>query len=143
MKFIRKNCNVVSVNDLEKFRNEKKIPKNSVLVTFDDGFENNYKVVVPILKKFKIPSIFYISSGMIGKKELFWVDKIEDIINRCKRDTIILTLNKKEKFNIKTKIGKIKAVKIIKNFCKNSSAFKKDMIIKNLSKEAKINPNLK
>lgn len=143
MKFLKENCNVISINDLDKFRKKKIIPKNTVLVTFDDGFENNYKVAVPILKKFKVPSIFYISSGMIGKKELFWVDKIEDIINRCKKKMITLTLDKKKKFNLKTKSCKIKAVQNIKKFCKNSAAYKKDLIIKDLSKETGVVPNSK
>ncbi len=143
MKFIKKNCNIISINDLEKFKKEKKIPRNSVLVTFDDGFENNYKVAVPILKKLNIPATFYISSGMIGKKKLFWVDKIEDIINRCKCNYVTITLHKKEKFNLTTKIKKIKAVKIIKKFCKNATAIEKDKLINNLSKEAKTSPSFK
>ena len=36
MKFIKKNCNIISINDLEKFKKEKKILRNSVLVTFDE-----------------------------------------------------------------------------------------------------------
>jgi len=143
MKYIKKNCNIISINDLQKYKKEKKIPKNSVLVTFDDGFENNYKVALPILKKLRIPAIFYVSSGMIGKKKLFWVDEIEDIINRCQKDFITVTLDNQKKFGLTTNISKIKAVRIIKKFCKNATIIEKDKIIQNLSREAKVNPSYK
>ena len=86
MKYLKKTCNLISFNDLTKYKKKGEIPKNTVLITFDDGFENNYKVAFPILKKFKKPAIFYVSAGMIGKEKMFWVDKIEDIIIELKKN---------------------------------------------------------
>ena len=141
MRFLKKNCNVISINELEKYKKEKKIEKNTVIITFDDGFENNFKVAVPILKKLNLPCIFYISTGMIGKKNMFWVDKIEDIINRTKRKYIDLKLEKNFRFSLKSKLEKIKAVKKIKKYCKSISALKKDILINNLSIISKIKPS--
>ena len=143
MRFLKKNCNVISINEIEKYKKEKKIKKNTVIITFDDGFENNFKVAVPILKKLNLPCVFYISTGMIGKKDMFWVDKIEDIINRTKIKFIDLYLEKKVRFNLKSKSEKINAVKKIKKYCKSISAFKKDKLINNLSIITKIKPSNK
>src|SRR5437773_920725 len=40
-----------------------------VLLTFDDGFRNHAEVVAPILKKHRVPALFFISSrhSMTGK----------------------------------------------------------------------------
>jgi len=143
MLFLKKNCNVISINELEKYKKEKIIKKNTVIISFDDGFENNFKVAAPILKKFNLPCIFYISSGMIGKNDMFWVDKIEDIINRTKIKYIDIILHKKIRFSLKSKLEKIKAVEQIKKYCKNISAIKKDKLINSLSNVLKIKPNNK
>ena len=92
MLFLKKNCNVISLDELEKYKREKEIKKSTVLISFDDGFENNFKVAAPILKKLNLPCVFYISTGMIGKNDMFWVDKIEDIINRTKVKYIDINL---------------------------------------------------
>ena len=143
MCFLKKNCNVISINELEKFKKEKKIKRNSVIISFDDGFENNFKVAAPILKKLNLPCIFYISTGMIGKKNMFWVDKIEDIINRTRNKYVDINLEKNIKFSLKSKLEKIKAVEKIKKYCKSISAIKKDKLINNLSNMLKIKPNNK
>lgn len=54
---------------LSDFNNPKKyLTKRSVLLTFDDGLEDNYLNAVPILKKYNVPAIFFVSPGLLGKK---------------------------------------------------------------------------
>ncbi len=143
MLFLKKNCNVISIDELEKYKKEKKIKRNTVIISFDDGFENNFKVAAPILKKLNLPCIFYISTGMIGKKNMFWVDKIEDIINRTKVKYLDINLKKNIRFSLKSKLKKINAVKKIKKYCKSISAIKKDELINYLSVILKIKPSNK
>ncbi len=134
MNFIKKNCNVLSIDQVPSIIKKKNFLKNSVVVSFDDGFENNYKIAVPILKKFSIPAVFYITAGMIGKKKMFWVDQIEDLINLTKKKEFFLKLSRKLNFSIKNKKEKIIAINKIKKFCKKNSKLNKEKILKNLKK---------
>ena len=59
------------------------IPKNTIAITFDDGFKNNYDVAAPILDEHQIPQHLYLT-GYINSTKMFWVDQIEDCINRTK-----------------------------------------------------------
>lgn len=54
----------------------KALPTNSVLVTFDDGFRDNWEVAFPILRKYRIPAMFFLSTGYIGSTRQFWFDRI-------------------------------------------------------------------
>src|SRR5579863_6664983 len=36
--------------------------KGRVLLTFDDGFRNNFEVAAPILKKYGAPALFFVST---------------------------------------------------------------------------------
>jgi len=42
--------------------------KNSVILTFDDGYEDFYTVVFPLLKKYNVKAVVYIISSRINKK---------------------------------------------------------------------------
>ena len=41
--------------------------RKSVVVTFDDGYADNYSIAYPLIKKYKIPVTFFLTVGMVGK----------------------------------------------------------------------------
>lgn len=47
--------------------------RKKVIITFDDGYRNNYTEAFPILKKYGFRAVFYVVSSTIGKKNL-WHD---------------------------------------------------------------------
>ncbi len=51
-------------------------PEKAIMVTFDDGMENNYSVAFPIIKKNKISATFFISTKHIGQKGYLNWDQI-------------------------------------------------------------------
>ena len=44
-----------------------------VVITFDDGYRNNYTEAFPVLQKYGFKAVFYVVSSTIGKKNL-WHD---------------------------------------------------------------------
>jgi peptidoglycan/xylan/chitin deacetylase (PgdA/CDA1 family) len=56
-----------------------KIPANTAVVTFDDGYRDNYLAAKPLLEKHKIPATFFITTDQIGKQQEFWWDALERI----------------------------------------------------------------
>ena len=69
MKFLHDNkYNVISLDDLVNLiKLNKKIPPETVLVTFDDGYVDNYEVAYPILKKYHIPATIFVITSLIDK----------------------------------------------------------------------------
>lgn len=60
----------VSPNDIiNGLNNDRKY----AMITFDDGYYNN-KYVLPILKKYKIAALFFISTDHIKQNKCFWWD---------------------------------------------------------------------
>lgn len=42
-----------------------KLPKKSILLTFDDGYYDNYAIVFPLLKKYNLKAIFFVNTLFI------------------------------------------------------------------------------
>lgn len=51
--------------------------RDSVIVTFDDGYADNYYNALPILEKYKVPATFFICTGNLDTKQEFWWDDLE------------------------------------------------------------------
>ena len=61
--------------------NNKEIPKKSILITFDDGYADNYVHAFPILKELDMKAtIFVISSGIDGGYYMS-SDQLKDMVN--------------------------------------------------------------
>lgn len=48
------------------------LPENPVLITFDDGFGDNYKTAWPILKKYGFRATFFIVTSEVGNYSIDW-----------------------------------------------------------------------
>lgn len=70
MKYLREDgFTIVSLGELLHLLKENlPFPPRSVVVTFDDGYDDNYFNAFPILKKYTIPATIFISSALIGEK---------------------------------------------------------------------------
>ena len=59
----------ITLEELIAFLKGGKLPvKKSILITFDDGYENNYLNAYPILKKMNLVATICVCTGFIGKK---------------------------------------------------------------------------
>ncbi|MCX5685848.1 MAG: polysaccharide deacetylase family protein [Candidatus Omnitrophica bacterium] len=69
MKFLHDSkYNVVPLDKAVSYIAQKKRPPSkTAAITFDDGYENNYKNVFPVVKEYHIPVTIFIITGMIGK----------------------------------------------------------------------------
>ena len=57
-----------------------KMRDRSVVVTFDDGYADNFLQANPLLKRHRIPATFFLASGCIGSVSEFWWDELDQIL---------------------------------------------------------------
>ena len=70
MRFLSEhNYNVISLAEFVQAKLEKKrLARNTVVLTFDDGYEDNYLLAYPVLKKYSLPAIIFVIVGSIGEE---------------------------------------------------------------------------
>lgn len=97
MEWLNREFNPISAVELLTNLTNEQIPKIkfSVLVTFDDGFENNYEYAYPILYNMGIPAHFFLTTSFVGTTNLLWSEEINF--------RLMHTSQKKIEFNIREK----------------------------------------
>jgi len=75
---------------VQRILQEKPLPKKAVIITFDDGYKDNYLYAFPILKKYHIPATVFLATGHIGTGNLFWWDKVNYAIQHTAIDRLDL-----------------------------------------------------
>ncbi len=69
---------------LEKFRQfrldpETPLPENPVLITFDDGYLDNYLNAYSILRKYGMTAAFFVITGMVGEEDRLTAGNIREM----------------------------------------------------------------
>jgi len=57
-------------------RTEGKIPERSVVVTFDDGYRDNFENAMPVLDQVGIAAAFYVTVECVEKRHLPWPSRV-------------------------------------------------------------------
>jgi peptidoglycan/xylan/chitin deacetylase (PgdA/CDA1 family) len=87
-----------------------KLPKAPLLITFDDGYLDNYEVVLPILRKHNVKGTFFIATDYIDSRQLFWWDKINYLLKTAKKDRIAMTYPDNVELDLTSEAGLAAAV---------------------------------
>lgn len=93
MGFVARHFNVVSVADVEKWLTEKRpLPSNPLLITFDDGYRDNFDHAFPILQQHGFPAVIFLATNYIGKGIPFFWDLVAYCFFHTKKKTAVLPI---------------------------------------------------
>lgn len=75
IEYLKRNYNIISLQDyIKAVEKRSKLPKNSLIITFDDGHIKNYDLL-KIFKQFNIPATIFLCAGLINTNKHFWGSK--------------------------------------------------------------------
>ena len=73
MEYIKKNgYEVITLDELVgSIRNKEHLKRNKVVITFDDGYQDNFINAYPVLKKYQFPATIFLITDFIDKNPAF------------------------------------------------------------------------
>lgn len=112
----------LSMDELvERIQQQKPVPANSVVLTLDDGYVDNYTNALPVLEHHKVPATIYLVTDSIETGELPWPQRLAWVLARTKRDTLVLDQPGRISFPLKTWPQRVKVLRALKEIRKSLS----------------------
>ncbi|OGL44902.1 MAG: hypothetical protein A2W05_06525 [Candidatus Schekmanbacteria bacterium RBG_16_38_10] len=81
IRFLKKHYNIASLEEIESaaFNDG---GKDMVVITFDDGYRDNYIHAFPVLKRYDVPASVFLTTDYIDTNRLLWFDELAWILYR-------------------------------------------------------------
>ncbi len=90
--WLKKNSIILSQKELLSVVQNGKPPdyhRPCVMVTFDDGYRDNYELAFPILKTLHVPAVFFLTTGMLENRRLAWWDLIAYMFKQSAKSNFV------------------------------------------------------
>ncbi|MCB1152894.1 polysaccharide deacetylase family protein [bacterium] len=92
MNFLTRHFDVIGLVEVcRRLTSNEPITRPTAVVTFDDGWLDNYTLAFPILKHYEIPATIFLPTGFVGKTDYFWNARVELAMPRihARRDELL------------------------------------------------------
>lgn len=91
LKFLQENFNVITMEEVIGAWNsdDGKLPENAALLTFDDGYIDNFTMAFPLLKEYHMQGSFFIPGKTFAENKLLDVNKIHFILASADIDCLV------------------------------------------------------
>jgi peptidoglycan/xylan/chitin deacetylase (PgdA/CDA1 family) len=91
--FVKQRFNVISIDMLiDWLQNDAPLPPRPLLITFDDGYADNYHHAYPVLAENDLPAIVFLATGCIQNKQPFFWDLVAYCCHHTRRKEATLPL---------------------------------------------------
>lgn len=82
--YLQRNHTVTTLQDIVSAAdNGKGLPRNAVVLTIDDGYEDFYSVAFPLLKQFDLPATLFVTTGFVNGEQWLWPDKVDWLLHNA------------------------------------------------------------
>src|SRR5688572_21206466 len=94
METLAKYCTPIGVDELIRAVEGEPLPKNPVMVTFDDGYRSCHDMALPILRAVGVRATFFVSTSFVSERRLYWWERISLVLAQTKLQRATITYPK-------------------------------------------------
>lgn len=81
MKVVSRRFKVLSMEEfVDRFERKMPFENSSCLITFDDGWRDNFTNALPTLRQYRLPAVVFLPVNFIGKSRLFWQEDLVHLL---------------------------------------------------------------
>jgi peptidoglycan/xylan/chitin deacetylase (PgdA/CDA1 family) len=86
MELLARRYHPASLDQVRQFvRGEGELPCRTVVVTFDDGYADNYEIAAPVLNEVGVPATFYVTVECVEQARLPWPARLRFAFHATKK----------------------------------------------------------
>ncbi len=80
LEILKSNFHPIRLSELARSLQKKELHPKAVVITFDDGYADNFYNAKPLLEHYHVPATIFIATDYLEGKHEFWWDDIEKLI---------------------------------------------------------------
>ncbi len=86
LEFLEEWYEIVSIQEmLRLIANAEVLPdRQYCVITFDDGWQDNYQYAFPVLKKFSAPATIFLTASFVGTTRAFWHEQVSRLFHAAR-----------------------------------------------------------
>lgn len=93
LEYMKGTFHVVTMEHvIDAIERNTKLPENALLLTFDDGYVDNYTFAMPLLEEFNLQGSFFIPGKTFATHQLLDVNKIHYILASANTNKLVLDM---------------------------------------------------
>src|SRR6202142_3974275 len=120
MAYLRRHYRPVGLEEvLEAQRAGRDLPAGSVLVTFDDGYLDNFENAFPVLRRHDMRGVFFVSTGHLTERRLFWWERLALLVRRSNVQSPRIEYPVSETFDGSTEGAKARIIRRLNRIVKD------------------------
>jgi peptidoglycan/xylan/chitin deacetylase (PgdA/CDA1 family) len=79
---------------------ESRLAEPRVLITFDDGYIDNYQLAYPVLRRHGVQGVFFLPTSFTGASRIPWWDEVAYIVKHARRKQFRLEYPRPQDFDL-------------------------------------------
>lgn len=86
VKYLKSRFHIADLEEVLTISSDpKQLQQTTILLTFDDGYIDNYEIAFPILKSLDVPAVFFLATDYVGTSRITWWDSIAYMVRNAKK----------------------------------------------------------
>lgn len=87
--WLARHCRVLNESELIECATTGRMPEGRLAaITFDDAYRDQFTIAWPLLRKHRLPAIFFVPTQLVSERRLGWWDLIAWLLKRTRRDRL-------------------------------------------------------
>ncbi|MGQ0793017.1 MAG: polysaccharide deacetylase family protein [Deltaproteobacteria bacterium] len=111
IKYLSREYRILPLDELAALAGENKTPKNSIAITFDDGYRDNLTDAYPILKRYSAPATIFLPTGYIGSGQIPIWDKLSYNFKRTKKNSLSISIRGQKRYELNSRPQRLLAMR--------------------------------
>jgi peptidoglycan/xylan/chitin deacetylase (PgdA/CDA1 family) len=92
-----------------------------LVITFDDGYEDNYQNAFPILQRYGLPATVFLTTGSIDAQQPIWFSRMAHAFKTTDRQFVDLEIDIPRRFRMRTEEDRLDSNRQVFNLLRASS----------------------
>jgi peptidoglycan/xylan/chitin deacetylase (PgdA/CDA1 family) len=113
------------------------LKRPSALITFDDGYRDNYELAFPILRELGVPAVFFVAARFVDEPALTWWDRVAYVVKSTQQSVLQLDYPAGVTIDVR-KIGPSQAIRQILRTYKQTHEIDQQRFFERLEATAKV-----